>query len=192
MLLKFQKVTSSSMFQPQRILQKTAESSYTGFQMCRVLILRKNQHPRVFCTSKNESGSCEQKTIPKLELSDAWLAVELSCVIRKEMESTVNKVTYWTYSTTVLQQIHSSRVRQLGFMANRVTHILTKYNTIQWNHEIGIFNSEDECSRGLGPFGWTRLTTCFLALPFYKTYRTVCSARPPGIKEIAVILNMTK
>jgi hypothetical protein len=40
-VLKFQrheKVRSSSMFSPQRILQQTAESSYTGFQMCRALI----------------------------------------------------------------------------------------------------------------------------------------------------------
>jgi hypothetical protein len=69
---------------------------------------------------------------------DTWLTLKLARVIRKDLESKVHKVTYWTDSTTMLQYIDASDnwgLWQIAKAHQNKRILLKTYYVIQWNHE---------------------------------------------------------
>ena len=63
------------------------------------------------------------KTVPRIELNAAKLAVILSLKIEKELTVRLSKVLFWTDSTIVLNYICSNEGRFQRFVANRVAFI---------------------------------------------------------------------
>lgn len=88
------------------------------------------------------------KTIPRIELNSAKLAVSLYLKLMKELEIKFHDVCFWTDSTTVLNYINSESARFHRFVANRVAFIRNHTNVSQWRHVPGKFNPADVLSRG--------------------------------------------
>ncbi|XP_043480434.1 uncharacterized protein LOC122510088 [Leptopilina heterotoma] len=89
-------------------------------------------------------------TIPRLELMAATIGVRLTDATLKSMTREVNKVTYWTDSSTVLAWI--GRDIQWGtFVHNRVKEIRALSRIEDWQHVPGEFNPADLPSRGCTP-----------------------------------------
>ena len=90
-------------------------------------------------------------TIPRLELTAAVLAAEMSNAICKELEIEVNDTFFWTDSMTVIQFLNNQAERFKTFVANRIAkiHLLSKPD--QWHHVESKLNPADIASRGLMP-----------------------------------------
>ena len=69
-------------------------------------------------------------SIPKLELTAAVLAVRLGTTIRRELSLDNCSSKFWSDSTAVLQTIKNSKKRFPVFVANRISVIETKMQTI--------------------------------------------------------------
>ena len=90
-----------------------------------------------------------QLSIPRLELQAAVMAVRLKEQIVKEHEMKISSCSFWSYSITVLQWIHSCHRKQQVFVANRVAEILDKTDVSQWKHVSGINNPADIGTRAV-------------------------------------------
>ena len=88
-------------------------------------------------------------TIPKLELQAAVLAHRMAGSIAVELLLNEKETTFWTDSQTVLQWIGSKHYMFDRFTNNRVGEILNTTDAEQWRHVPGLFNPDDESSRGL-------------------------------------------
>ena len=88
-------------------------------------------------------------SIPRLELSAAVVAVELANKIKKELELPVQKLHFWTDSTSVLQYIRNERRRFKVYVANRVATIHEGSEPSQWKYVDTKSNPADDASRGL-------------------------------------------
>ena len=77
-----------------------------------------------FVIGKCRVAPMRHPSVPRLELQAAVMAVRLKEQIVKEHEMKMNKCSFWSNSTTVLQWIHSSHSKQQVFAANRVAEIL--------------------------------------------------------------------
>ncbi|XP_015747609.1 PREDICTED: uncharacterized protein LOC107327381 [Acropora digitifera] len=88
-------------------------------------------------------------SIPRLELTAAVISVKLSHVIRDELDLTVNKVIYWTDSTSVLKCIKNETKRFHTFESNRLTIIHDGSTPQQWRYVNREDNPADDGSKGL-------------------------------------------
>ena len=100
---------------------------------------------RVRLTPINNSSL---KTVPRIELNAARLAVYLEQIIRAELKLKVDKTVFWTDSTVVLCYIRSDEHRFQRFVFNRVSFIRSKTSIDQWRHVPGTLNPADLLSRG--------------------------------------------
>ena len=62
-------------------------------------------------------------SVPRLELQAATLSVKVSCTLREAFVCTLNRVYFWTDSTTVLRYINNQTVKFHIFVANRLAII---------------------------------------------------------------------
>lgn len=90
-------------------------------------------------------------SVPRLELTAATLAAKLASFICKEGEQNLNKVFFWTDSTTVLQYLRNTSRRFKIFVANRIATIRGLSNVDQWHHVPSELNPADVGSRGIMP-----------------------------------------
>lgn len=90
-------------------------------------------------------------SIPRLELSAAVVAVRLNTMIREQLTLSIDKTTFWTDSTAVLQYIRNRNKRFKTYVANRLTAIHEGSNVAQWKHVGTKQNPADLASRGLVP-----------------------------------------
>ena len=90
------------------------------------------------------------KTVPRIELNAAKLAVDLFVTIREELQKGLNihGVRFWTDSIAVLQYLKSERGQFQSFVANRVAHIRSITSLSEWCHVPGELNPADLLSRG--------------------------------------------
>ena len=88
-------------------------------------------------------------TTPKLELVACTVAAKLAKLITSELTITIDSITYWTDSTTVLQYLRDCSKRFPIFEANRLQliHALTFISS--WRHVPSEENPADIASRGL-------------------------------------------
>jgi transposase InsO family protein len=91
------------------------------------------------------------RTIPRIELCAAKLAVEIASILTNEMEQPVDKTTFWTDSTTVLAYIKNENRRFQRFVANKVAFIRNHSASEDWFHVASKENPADLVSRGVTP-----------------------------------------
>ncbi|XP_045135132.1 uncharacterized protein LOC123518388 [Portunus trituberculatus] len=85
----------------------------------------------------------------RLELCAAVLATRADKQIRKELDQRIDRTTFWTDSTAVLQYIRNTERRFHVFVANRISAIHEESNPEQWRHVTSSINPADDASRGL-------------------------------------------
>ena len=91
------------------------------------------------------------KTVPRIELASAKLAVELSHNVKSELEYKINKETYWSDSTTVLNYIQSDSARFQRYVSNKVCFIRNFTKPSDWKFVSTKENPADLISRGTTP-----------------------------------------
>ena len=77
-------------------------------------------------------------TIPKLELQAAVYGVRLRKQILSEHDVSIDKIYLWTDSSTVLQWLQATHMKQQVFAANRAAEVLKKSSMDQWRHVKGV------------------------------------------------------
>ena len=92
-------------------------------------------------------GVC--RTIPRIELNAAKLAVTLAERIKRESNVEFNHTYFWSDSQTVLKYIRSESGRFLRFVENRVNFIHEHSNVCDWRFVPGNLNVADVGSRGV-------------------------------------------
>ncbi len=88
-------------------------------------------------------------TIPRLELSAAVVAVQISDLLRKELELDSLEEYFWTDSKVVLGYINNDAKRFHIFVANRIQRIKQSTDAKQWRYVTSEENPADYASRGL-------------------------------------------
>ena len=90
------------------------------------------------------------KTIPRIELNAAKMAVSLYLKLKQELCSDINidSVTFWTDSVATLQYIKSESGHFQRFVANRVAYIRNASDNEMWRFVPGDLNPADILSRG--------------------------------------------
>ena len=101
-----------------------------------------------FVLGKSRVAPLKVMSIPRLELTAAVVAVKLNCLIRNELEYSIDDTIYWTDSTVVLQYIRNESRRFQTFVANRVAMIHEESTPKQWRHVNTDSNPADVASRG--------------------------------------------
>ena len=91
------------------------------------------------------------KTVPRIELCGAKLAVELAVKLIKEFTYTFDNINYWCDSTTVLAYIKNDSTRFQRFVANKVAFIRNFSKPSQWYYVSSRENPADILSRGTTP-----------------------------------------
>ena len=91
------------------------------------------------------------KTVPRIELCSAKLAIELSQKLQNELEYKFSLISYWSDSTTVLNYIKSESARFHRFVSNKVSYIRCFSDPSQWQYIPSKENPADMVTRGATP-----------------------------------------
>lgn len=132
-------------------LHAFSDSSLNAFGSCVYLRSIDNKgkiHSELLC-SKSRVGPLKATTIARLELQGAVLMVELVARLLQLLSKKINKVCYYTDSTTVLAWIRAPSYTWETYVANRVAKIQANSEIEQWSYIKGEFNPADVISRGL-------------------------------------------
>ena len=100
------------------------------------------------------------KTVPRIELNAAKVAVVLYQKIIKELCLNIEFSFFWTDSTTTLNYIRSETGRFHRFVANRVAFIREVTKPVQWSYVPGEINPADMLSRGIKVREFMENKTC--------------------------------
>jgi len=88
------------------------------------------------------------KTVPRIELCSAKLAIELSCKLSGSLDFQINSIYYWSDSITVLRYIKNESLRFQRFVSNKVDFIRNFSEPQQWFYVPSKQNPADLVSRG--------------------------------------------
>ena len=102
-----------------------------------------------FVMGKARLAPIHEITIPRLELTAAVISVKLSEIIREELEIKIDRVSYWTDSTTVLKCLSNDSKRFHTFESNRLTVIRNGSSVSDWRYINRDDNPADDASKGL-------------------------------------------
>ncbi|KAL0149906.1 hypothetical protein M9458_054789 [Cirrhinus mrigala] len=122
-----------------------------GYGQCSYIRL-KNEEGDIHCAivmAKSRVAPLKLTTVPRLELAAAVVSVEMSSVLKKELDYTVVEEMFWTDSEVVLGYISNEARRFHTFVANRVQRIRNGTTTEQWRYVPTEENPADHASRGL-------------------------------------------
>ena len=111
-----------------------SDASRQGYAAVAYLRLKDvtNQVHCVFVMGKARLAPTREISIPRLELTAA--AVRLSKIIREELDMTIDRVCYWSDSTSVLKCINNESKRFHTFEANRLTVIRNGSKPSEWRY----------------------------------------------------------
>ena len=125
-----------------------SQSAYGAVSYLRLV----NSSGQIHCSfliGKSRLAPLKQMTIPRLELAAATLSVGLNKMLKKELEMTIDNITFWTDSMTVIRYIQNESKRFHTFVANRVSFIREDSNPSQWKYINTKLNPADDASRGV-------------------------------------------
>ena len=128
-----------------------SDASRQGYAAVAYLRLRDvtNQVHCAFVMGKARLAPIREISIPRLELTAAVISVRLSKVIREELDMTIDRVCYWTDSTSVLKCINNESKRFHTFESNRLTVIRNGSKPSEWRYVNREDNPADDGSKGL-------------------------------------------
>ncbi|XP_069128774.1 uncharacterized protein [Argopecten irradians] len=128
-----------------------ADASNVGFGM--VFYLRfidsVGQIHCSFVFGKARVAPLKTITIPRMELTAAASLVKLCKLVQDQLTYSIDKVSYWTDSTSVLRYINNRNLRFHTFVANRVAVIHEATEEDQWHYVNTKQNPADCASRGM-------------------------------------------
>lgn len=88
------------------------------------------------------------KTIPRIELCGAKVAVDVSRIVVSKFSFKFNRQIFWTDSTTVLGYVTNESKRFHRFVSNKVAYIRAHSSPGDWKHVASESNPADLLSRG--------------------------------------------
>ena len=97
-----------------------------------------------------KSRLVKRMSIPRLELSGAFLACQLYTMLLEELELDVESATFWTDSMIVLGYINDTSTRFKTFVGNRLRIIHDATTPSHWRHVDSASNPADIVYRGIG------------------------------------------
>ena len=101
-----------------------------------------------FLFGKSRLAPLQTRSIPRLELMAAVLAVEIYLMIKIEIRMPVDGVFFWSDSTCVLYCIRNKALRLKSFTARRIANIHQVTDPEQWFHVPTDLNPADCATRG--------------------------------------------
>ena len=131
-------------------LHNFSDASQSGYGQCSYLRLM-DEDSTVHCClvmAKSRVYPVQMVTIPRLELTAAFMSSRISSLLCKELEYENLKEFFWTDSRTVLGYIGNDVRRFHVFVANRVQQIKDKTTPSQWHYVTTKDNPADLASRG--------------------------------------------
>ncbi|XP_048048490.1 uncharacterized protein LOC125269604 isoform X1 [Megalobrama amblycephala] len=132
-------------------LHHFSDASTHGYGQCSYLRFR-NEDGNVHCAlvmAKSRVSPLKVITIPRLELTAAVVSVEISNVLRRELEYVDLEELFWTDSKVAMGYIRNEARRFHTFVANRVQRIQLSTTPQQWRYVPSKENPADHASRGL-------------------------------------------
>lgn len=89
------------------------------------------------------------KTIPRIELCAAKLAVEVANKVKRELDLVIDGQFFWSDSITVLKYVRNVTSRFRRFVANKISFILNFSSSKDWYYVPSEINPADILSRGM-------------------------------------------
>lgn len=89
-----------------------------------------------FLTSKTRVAPTDQISLPRLELSGAWLLAKLIANVKASLDLSENNIYAWSDSTITLSWIKGHPSKWKTFVANRVVKIQELTTPSIWKNEL--------------------------------------------------------
>ena len=143
-------------------LQVFSDASQDAYGACAYL-RREFKDNAVECrlvAGKGRVAPLKAQSICRLELTGALLAARLAEALTAELMMKIEKIAFWSDSTTVLHWIHQTSSNYKAFVGNRVSEIHTIMSDLDstlgagkvcWRYVPTDSNPADEITRGLCP-----------------------------------------
>jgi len=128
-----------------------SDASHQGYAAIAYLHL-KDVTSQVHCAfgmGKARLAPIREISIPRLETTAAVISVRLSKIIREELDMIVDRVCYWSDSTSVLKCINNESKRFCKFESNCLTVISNGSKPSEWKYVNHDDNPADDGSKGL-------------------------------------------
>ena len=109
---------------------------------------------------KGQVAPLKAQSICRLELMGALVAMRLAETLASELMTKIEKITFWSDSTTVLHWIHQMSSTYKTFVGNRVSEVhsimsnleaILGAGTVNWRYVPSESNPADDITRGLRP-----------------------------------------
>ena len=144
-----------------------ADASKLGFgAVCYMRTFNGAGYTVTFMMGKSRVAPTPRQSIPTLEFCGAVAAVKLLKLIKQEHSFNVDKIIYWTDSTTVLSYVPSTSKRRPVFETNRIKLIRNLSDPDQWRRVDTARNPADSFSRGVHPSRVQRSTQWLVGSAF--------------------------
>ncbi|XP_068225616.1 uncharacterized protein [Palaemon carinicauda] len=126
-----------------------SDGSYVGYVVAAYLVLSNGKEVHsCLVMGKARLAPLKPVTTPRLEITSATVSVKLAQQILQATDIDIEKVKYYTVSTTVLHYIHSNTKIFPIFVTDSVRIIRDFSLTHQWDYVNTSDNPADIASRG--------------------------------------------
>ena len=129
-----------------------ADASCNGYgAVCYFWVSKAARVLTSFIIGKSRVVPIKKLSVPRLELCAAVVAIRLAKTVMREHDITIDQVTYWSDSTTVLAYLRDTSKRRPAFETNRISLIRKLSAAEQWRWVDMQRNPADLYSRGVSP-----------------------------------------
>ncbi|XP_046551822.1 uncharacterized protein LOC124261551 [Haliotis rubra] len=177
-----------------QLLHIFSDASSTGYgcsAYIRLFDINGNIHTTLLL-GKARLAPLKTLTIPRLELTAATVSVKIGQFLLRELDVNIDRVTYYTDSTTVLQYIRSEKNRFPVFVANRVKLIRDFSTPEQWKYVDSKTNPADIASRGSSCSQFLKSIEWFNGPKFLRMPDSKSISEPQKTIEAAVMSTLNE